>query len=64
MGAKIVTTAETLGHQPAGGFYLAEEDQRDFYDNNRAQPYCQVIINPKLKKVQAEFATLLKNYQK
>lgn len=41
-------------------FYPAEDYHKNYYQNNKNQPYCQVIINPKLKKVQEKFANLLK----
>jgi peptide-methionine (S)-S-oxide reductase len=34
-----------------GTFYQAEEDHQDYYKNNTAQGYCQVVINPKLAKL-------------
>lgn len=41
-------------------FYPAENYHKNYYENNKNQPYCQVVINPKLKKVQEKFAELLK----
>jgi peptide-methionine (S)-S-oxide reductase len=38
-------------------FYPAEAYHEDYYDNNRAQPYCAMVIDPKVKK-------LLKNHSK
>ena len=46
---------------PLGTFYPAEDYHKNYYENNQNQPYCQVVINPKLKKVQQKFANLLKN---
>lgn len=43
----------------AGPFYLAEEDHHNYYNDNKLQPYCQVIINPKLRKLQTHFADKL-----
>ncbi len=54
-GNPVVTEVKQLMH-----FYKAEEEHMDFYKKNSAQPYCQVVINPKLEKVQKEFAALLK----
>jgi peptide-methionine (S)-S-oxide reductase len=54
-GPKVVTEL-----QPLGDFYLAEEYHRQYYKNNIAQPYCQVVINPKLEKVRERFHELLK----
>jgi len=44
-------------------FYEAENHHKDYYANNKNAPYCQIIINPKLEKVQKEFANLLKKYE-
>ena len=53
-GDPIVTTVEenTI-------FYPAEEYHTNYYNENKSQGYCQVIIAPKLAKVQKEFADLL-----
>lgn len=32
-------------------FYEAEGYHQDYYANNKDQPYCQVMISPKLKKI-------------
>jgi len=32
-------------------FYPAEDYHQEYYRNNRAQPYCQFVIRPKLKKL-------------
>lgn len=55
LGAPITTEVKMLDI-----FYPAEEYHKNYYENNKQQSYCQVIINPKLKKVQEKFAELLK----
>ena len=45
---------------PLDVFYPAESYHADYYARNKEAPYCQVIINPKLEKVQKQFAHLLK----
>lgn len=42
-------------------FYPAEEYHRDYYDRNQDQPYCQFVIDPKIKKLREKFAGLLKD---
>ena len=42
-------------------FYPAEDYHKNYYENNKNQPYCQVVINPKLKKVQEKLSKLLKS---
>ena len=46
---------------PLEKFYEAENYHRDYYAANPEAPYCQIIINPKLEKVQKKFAELLKS---
>lgn len=53
-GDPIVTTVEENAT-----FYPAEDYHKNYYENNKSQGYCQVIIAPKLQKVQKEFADLL-----
>ncbi len=55
-GDPIVTTLEPLGE-----FYEAEDYHKNFYERNQGQPYCQVIIDPKLKKLKEKFASLLES---
>ena len=38
----------------ASAFYPAEKKHQDFYNNNRAYPYCRAVILPKLKKLGME----------
>ena len=41
-------------------FYDAENIHQDYYNNNKQQGYCQVIINPKLKKLEKHYKDKLK----
>ena len=54
MGKPIVTAVE-----PLTKFYAAENYHQDYYAKNPGNPYCEIIINPKLQKVQEKFAELL-----
>lgn len=45
-------------------FYKAEDYHKNYYARNKDAPYCQVIINPKLEKVQRKFADLLADIYK
>jgi peptide-methionine (S)-S-oxide reductase len=40
-------------------FYEAENYHRDYFKNHPENPYCEIVINPKLEKVKKDFATLL-----
>jgi peptide-methionine (S)-S-oxide reductase len=53
-GDPIVTTVE-----PLTKFYVAENYHLDYYAKNKSRGYCQVVINPKLEKIQKEFGDLL-----
>ncbi len=49
---------------PLGPFYEAEREHRQYYRSNPDMPYCQVVIEPKVEKLQKEFAALLKEKSK
>ncbi|MGQ1947128.1 peptide-methionine (S)-S-oxide reductase MsrA [Geofilum sp. OHC36d9] len=48
--APIVTRLEAKGP-----FYPAEAYHDDYYNRNRQQPYCQVVISPKMNKFRNHF---------
>jgi peptide-methionine (S)-S-oxide reductase len=54
-GKDIVT--EVL---PLDKFYVAEDYHKNYFENNKSQPYCEIVINPKLQKVLTKYAELLK----
>lgn len=45
---------------PMENFYAAEDYQKNYYENHKDAGYCQVIIEPKIEKVQEKFKNLLK----
>tara|TARA_R100000935_G_scaffold35952_1_gene56694 strand:- start:717 stop:1268 length:552 start_codon:yes stop_codon:yes gene_type:complete len=44
----------------ASAFYEAEVEHKEYYSNHREQQYCQVIIDPKIKKLKQLFSDKLK----
>ena len=51
----IVTTLELLTK-----FYKAEDYHQNYYANNKNQPYCQMVIQPKMEKFEKLFKSRLK----
>ena len=51
----IVTTLE-----PFTQFYKAEDYHQNYYQNNKNQPYCQMVIQPKIAKFEKVFKDKLK----
>ena len=45
---------------PLGTFYVAEDYHQDYFARNGGQPYCQVIIAPKVAKFRKQFLEQLK----
>ena len=44
----------------AGEFYEAEAYHQDYFRRNPNQPYCQIVVAPKVKKLEVNFLPLLK----
>ncbi len=55
-GASIITEV-----RPLDTFYSAEDYHQRYYERNKSAPYCQLVINPKLQKLQQTFAGLIKD---
>lgn len=51
----ITTTVEPLVR-----FYKAEDYHQKYYENHKDAGYCQLVIAPKVEKVQTKFKNLLK----
>ncbi len=51
----VVTTLEELGT-----FYPADPSHKNFYNKNSYQPYCSIIIDPKIQKLYKEFGSMVK----
>ncbi|MBI2327067.1 peptide-methionine (S)-S-oxide reductase MsrA [Candidatus Curtissbacteria bacterium] len=46
---------------PFTNFFKAEDYHQNFYDNNRSYGYCQVVIDPKIKKLMEVFKNEVKS---
>jgi len=46
---------------PFTRFYRAEEYHMDYFNRNPNQPYCQMVIDPKVRKFRKEFGERLKD---
>lgn len=51
----VVTAVE-----PLSNYFEAEQYHRDYYENNPQQPYCAMVVGPKLAKFKQTFAKRLK----
>jgi peptide-methionine (S)-S-oxide reductase len=45
---------------PFSVFYRAEEYHHNYYDTNRSQPYCRLVIDPKIRKLLEKYRNRLK----
>lgn len=52
---KVATSIEPLQE-----FYVAEDYHQKYYENHKDAGYCQLVIAPKVEKVQTKFKNLLK----
>ena len=41
-------------------FYYAEEEHQDYYARNDRQPFCQMVISPKLRKLREHYSAKFK----
>jgi peptide-methionine (S)-S-oxide reductase len=45
---------------PAGRFYVAEVEHQEYYERNPYQPYCMMVVQPKVAKFRKHFVDRLK----
>jgi peptide-methionine (S)-S-oxide reductase len=46
---------------PLGTFWPAEGHHQGYYDRNRGQPYCRVVISPKIARLREHYANRLRD---
>lgn len=51
----IVTAVE-----PLEAFYEAEPEHQDYFANNPANPYCSIVISPKISKIRRSYSGYFK----
>jgi peptide-methionine (S)-S-oxide reductase len=49
---------------PYTAFYKAESYHLNYYDSNRMSPYCQIVIDPKIRKLMENFSGEVKEEYK
>ncbi|MCV9931214.1 peptide-methionine (S)-S-oxide reductase MsrA [Flavobacterium sp. LS1R47] len=58
--AKVYNDPIVTAVEPFTKFYKAEDYHQNYYDNNKNQPYCKMIIQPKIEKFEKVFKDKLK----
>ncbi len=58
--AKVYNSPIVTKVEPFKVFYKAEDYHQNYYANNKNQPYCKMVIQPKLEKFEKVFKDKLK----
>lgn len=58
--AKVYDNAIVTKLEPFTKFYKAEDYHQNYYANNKNQPYCKMVIQPKIEKFEKVFKDKLK----
>ena len=58
--AKVYDKPIVTKLEPLTKFYKAENHHQDYYVNNKNEPYCQMVIQPKMEKFEKVFKDKLK----
>lgn len=58
--AKVYNSPIVTKVEPFKAFYKAEDDHQNYYANNKNQPYCRMVIQPKIEKFEKVFKDKLK----
>lgn len=59
--AKVYDSPIVTKVEPFSKFYKAEDYHQNYYANNKNQPYCKMVIQPKIEKFEKVFKSKLKN---
>ena len=58
--AKVYSNPIVTKVEPLKAFYKAEDYHQNYYANNKNQPYCKMVIQPKIEKFEKVFKDKLK----
>ncbi|GIQ58526.1 peptide methionine sulfoxide reductase MsrA [Flavobacterium collinsii] len=58
--AKVYSSPIVTKVEPFRAFYKAEDYHQNYYANNKNQPYCKMVIQPKIEKFEKVFKDKLK----
>jgi methionine-S-sulfoxide reductase len=58
--AKVYSSPIVTKVEPFKKFYKAEDYHQNYYANNKSQPYCKMVIQPKIEKFEKVFKDKLK----
>lgn len=58
--AKIYEHPIVTALEPFKNFYKADDYHQNYYENNKNQPYCRMVIQPKIEKFEKLFKDRLK----
>jgi peptide-methionine (S)-S-oxide reductase len=58
--AKVYNNPIVTKVEPFTKFYKAEDYHQNYYANNKSQPYCKMVIQPKIEKFEKIFKDKLK----
>lgn len=59
--AKVYDSPIVTAVEPLTQFYKAEAYHQNYYENNKNQRYCKLVIQPKIEKFEKIFKSRLKN---
>lgn len=61
VASEIYTDKIVTEIKPESTFYEAESYHQNYFSNNTTQPYCAVVISPKVNKIRQKFTARLKS---
>lgn len=59
--SKVYSNPIVTKIEPFTKFYPAESYHKDYFDQNTSTPYCQIVIDPKIRKLIKEYSNQIKD---